>query len=176
MRFECSILLDGLTNRIRDSFMKATLCLTLIVVLIPSSYGQYRLVDGKIYPDNSPEWTVFDFPIQVVGLVGEARLRCRTFLVNGEVVGSAVVPGQKRFQKVVETAPLTANVKRYYGEPFIIANYPAARGFKVGDIILRQIRAMRMNGIYYDCGVPYIPPQRQLTPAEAAAAKEIASK
>ena len=158
------------------------------LAIIPSSYGQYRLVGGNVYPNNSREWTVFSAPIEVEGLCGEAMLRCRTFSVNAETVGSAVVPGQRNFRQGVVTAPVTASVKRYYGEAFIVANYPTARSFKQGDIIRSSIRAMRRSGpiagiggrqvttIYYDCGVPYTPPQRQLTPEETAAAKEIASK
>ncbi len=168
--------------------MKVILCLTLVVVLTPLSYGQFRTVGGTIYPNNSPDWTTFNAPIEVQGLCGEAMLRCRCFSVNEVVVGSTVIPGQRNFRQGVATAPVMGNVKRYHGETFIIANYPAARSLKMGDIINRSIRAMRRSGpvdntgsrqlatIYYDCGVPYTPPQRQLTPAEAAAAKETASK
>ena len=156
-------------------FMKIHLYLLIVVIISLSAQGQdlYRVVQGKIVPRNSRDWTIIHDAIEVTGYMGGA-LRCTTFtestVDNGGTVRSLGAP--MHIQNL--------QTKRIYKDTFILTNYPGAGRFQKGDVINRHIAVMRLGGLgtmaLYDYGVDYTPPARQLTPAESAAAQAEAAK
>jgi hypothetical protein len=161
--------------------MKKQLCLVLALIVSVSAYGQYKLVGGKVVMKNSRDWTVFREQIEVIGFSGQG-LRCRTFAEQDVTVGTIVLPGSRGPHP--QTIP-NIQRSRTYGETFVLINYPGSGGFRAGDTIRTPIAAMRVSSpvvnsgadrivsqgySFYDYGVDYVPPQRQLTPEETAAA------
>ncbi|MCX6922919.1 MAG: SEL1-like repeat protein [Verrucomicrobia bacterium] len=150
-------------------------CVALITVIATASaQGQYKLVQGRIVPKNSPDWTVISDGIEVTGFSGGA-LVCRTFT-------QSTVDRGKTYRSFsgVGYQPNLQTVKNYK-DSFVLTNYPAAGRFVRGDIIPSPLRAMRSTirsrgEVLYDCGVDYVPPARKLTPEEAEAAKAQAAK
>jgi hypothetical protein len=65
----------------RKIFMKIHSYLLIAVIISLSAQGQslYRVVQGKIVPRNSPDWTVIHDAIEVTGYIGGA-LRCAHLL------------------------------------------------------------------------------------------------
>jgi Sel1 repeat len=166
---------------------RVALCAAIITVIATvSAQGQYRLVQGRIVPRNSPDWTIISDRIEVIGFSGGALL-CRTFTEADVDVGSGATRGNMRF------APNMQRVKTYK-DTFALTNYPGAGSFKRGDVIRPPISVMRVSAYVahsgsdigvrrvsyghdlYDYGLDYTPPPRQLTPEEAAAAKKEAEK
>jgi hypothetical protein len=119
-------------------------------------------VGGKVVPINSPDWTAIHDHIEVIGFSGTGLL-CRTF-TDGSVTTGSVGNRANPFGP-------TTHAVRTYKDSFVLRNYPRTSSFKRGDIIWGPIRAMRVDSNVYDYGVDYVPPQRQLSPQEAAAAK-----
>lgn len=160
--------------------MRKQLCLVLAVLVSVSAYGQYKTVGGKVVPINSPDWTPIHDQIEVIGFSGTGLL-CRTF-TDGSVTAGSVGNRANPFGP-------TTHAIRNYKETFVLMNYPRAGSLNKGDIIRGPIRAMRVSSEVvhsgsgtetrirssgydlYDYGVDYVPPQRQLAPEEAAAAK-----
>ena len=167
------------------------LCATIITViattLAHAQYAQYRMVQGKIVPRNSRDWTVIRDGIEVIGFNGPNVL-CRTFAMQSANATTTV--GGGRGAHAVQT---TTEVK-VYKETFELANYPGAGGLVKGNTINPPIAVMRVTSpavqsgssgsVYrlssgytlYDYGVDYTPPPRKLTPEETAAAQAEAAK
>jgi hypothetical protein len=155
--------------------MKKSLSLIIAVLVSLSAQGQslYRLVQGKVIPRNSRDWTIISDGIEVKGFLGGALL-CTTFTMH-EVNTTTTVPSA-HFTHVVAA---TKSVKTYK-DSFVLTNYPTAKRCVIGDVLRSPIAVMRIDGMgaraLYDYGVDYTPPERKLTPEEAAAAKAQAVK
>ena len=87
---------------------RVALCGAIITVIATvSAQGQYRLVQGKIVPRNSPDWTVIYDKIEVKGFVGGALL-CTTY-AEKEVNATTTVASAHKPQVV----PTTTSIKVY---------------------------------------------------------------
>jgi hypothetical protein len=154
--------------------MKSQFCFVIaITVASVSAHAQYRIVQGKIVPRNSTEWTVISDKIEVKGFVGRALL-CTTY-TEKELNSTMAVPSAHRVHDVGTTTTI-----KVYKDSFVLTNYPSGGRFHIGDLVPGPIAVMRLDGsgsvALYDYGVDYTPPARKLTPEEAAAAKAQATK
>src|ERR1035437_8762375 len=168
--------------------MKRQLCLLVAVIVSMSAQGQsYRMVQGRIVPRNSPDWTVIRDRIEIIGFSGP-NLLCRTFTTR-DADATITIPGRRGPVGVATTREV-----KVYKETFVLANYPAAGRFTRGDVLPPPIAVMRVSSQIvhsgsdikdrvvssgydlYDYGVDYVPPARKLTTEEAAAAKAQAVK
>jgi hypothetical protein len=175
--------------------MKTGIGVVLIVVCAWPAFGQPRIVRGQIFDRRSPDWTIFSDPAEVIGTSGR-NLIVRTF-TERNVEGVQGGTGNMR-------AWPTYRHEKIYHETFVVTNFPAAGRYKTGDVIQPPIIAMRVGSamldsgersVYtsssgyhstysssafqhdlYDCGAEYVPPARELTPEEAAAAKAAVEK
>jgi len=155
--------------------MKKQLCLFVAIIVSLSAQGQcfYRMVQGKVVAKNALDWTVISDKIEVKGFMGGALL-CSTFTETQLNTTTTIASAHK-----THIVPTTTS-KKVYKDSFILTNYPAAGRFHIGDLVPGPISVMRVAGMgttaLYDYGIDYYPPQRALTPEEAAAAKAQAAK
>ena len=121
-------------------------CAAIITVIATvSAQGQYKLVQGKIVPRNSRDWTVISEWIEVIGFSGGA-LRCRTF-TERQVPDTMVIPGS-----VHEAVVPTTRTIKVYKNTFVLTNYPAAGRFRTGDVITGPIAVMRVGSALAQAG------------------------
>jgi len=144
--------------------------LALVGLIASPTMGQqslYRLVQGKVIPKNSRDWTVITERLEITGLVG-LNLICRPFTEQNAATAKGGT-GNMRL------TPVYHKVKTYL-DPFVLTNYPSARGFKRGDIIEGPIMAMRVGTqgamAIMDYGTDYTPPAKKPAPQDATTANK----